>query len=154
MQHFNGLLRDRIREDSLISIPAGGASTSFIDMRDMAEVATVFVTKGRQQNRTCTLTGGDPLNIHEVAEILTEELGREITYIPTTDDNYRRHLKTAGWPDVFIEATIRQCQLVRQGWTAAVTSDVSTILGREPATFTQYVHDYLQYWAPSAELIA
>lgn len=151
MQHFNTYFRQSIIEEDAIRLPAGEARTSFLDLRDAAEVAEIELTKTQLENKTFLLTGNDALSLFEIADIFTEELGRKIEYKEVDENEYRVMLKTDGWYDESIDASISLCHFVKQGWNAMITSGVVDILGREPNTFRNYIKDYAEHWVVPLE---
>ena len=151
MQYFNTYFRDSIVEADKIRIPAGDSKTSFVDVRDVAAGAASLLLKDTLGDRTYTLTGGKALSLYNVAHIMTEELGREITYDPITDEEYREMLQLSGWTNTSIDASLSLCKYVRQGWNAAVTSDLLMLLQKEPITFGRYVRDHVEYWKQPSE---
>jgi len=153
MQYFNTFFKKSILEDDLIQAPAGKAKTSFVDMRDVGEAAGELLTEDILKNRTYQLTGNQALNLENIALILSEELGREIKYNEITEEDYRLLLKSEGWMDVSINASISLCRFVKQGWNAMITSGINDILGREPRTFKEYAQNYMKFWEVPLEHI-
>lgn len=151
MQHFNTYFRQSIVEEDAIKLPAGEARTSFLDLRDVSEAAEIELMKNQLENKTYQLTGNEALNLYDVAELFSEELGRKIEYKEVNEDEYRVMLKVDGWYDVSIDAAIDLCHFVRQGWNALITSGVVNILGRDPNTFRNYIRDYAEHWSVPLE---
>ncbi|OQY44768.1 MAG: hypothetical protein B6242_11975 [Anaerolineaceae bacterium 4572_78] len=146
MQNFNNWYTDSIKENNAIHLPAGDAKTSFVDARDIAGVATAAFTKPGHENKIYTLTGGQALDHYEVASILSKAVGKQIEYVAISDDDMRQGLKSQGWPDAAVEMMIELYQVVRQGAASGITSDISTVLDRNPITFELYAHDYAERW--------
>jgi uncharacterized protein YbjT (DUF2867 family) len=152
MQNFNMYFKQSIIEEDAIRLPAGKAKTSFVDLRDAGEVAEIELMKGELSNKTYELTGPDALNLFNIADIFSDGLGRKIEYKEVDEDEYKAILQMDGWYDASIDASINLCRYVKQGWNAIITTGVYDILGREPKTFKEYVHDYNNQWAvPVAE---
>lgn len=146
MQNCNGFLLGSIKGQGGIYVPAADAKTSFVDIRDIAAVAVAVLTTEAHANRAYTLTGGRALDHYEMANILSAVSGKDLHYVPMSDEDMRAALKSAGLPDESSDMLIRLYQLVRQGWTAPVSPDVVNVLGREPITFEQYAQDYTECW--------
>ena len=152
MQNFNMYFRQSIIEEDAIRLPAGKAKTSFVDLRDIGEVAAIELTKEVLKNNTYQLTGPEALNLFHVADIFTQGLGRKIEYKEVDEDAYRAILEMDGWFHPSIEGSINICRFVKQGWNALITSGIFDLLGREPKTFKNYVQDYVNHWVvPVAE---
>ncbi|MGF1507276.1 MAG: NmrA family NAD(P)-binding protein, partial [Anaerolineae bacterium] len=70
-----------IVEHQELFIPAGDGRMTIIDSRDVAEVVLkIFEDPEPHKNKGYTLSGPDNLDMHGVAEILSEALDREIRY--------------------------------------------------------------------------
>lgn len=142
MQNFNSTFLHSIRRYGKISIPAGDSVTSFIDTRDIAEVAVeVFEYKGHQ-GEEYVLTGREAINHFKVAEILSAATGKEITYIPQTEYEFRKMMIQMGTPEPAVRYLLRLYKVMREGYTAPVSEDVQRILGRHARTFDNYAGDY------------
>jgi len=147
MQNFNLYFRPSIVEEDTVRLPAGKTKTSFVDVRDVGEIAEKELTKDVLKNKTYQLTGPEALNLDQVANIFTEELGRKIEYKDVDEEEYRTMLELDGWHRESIDASIILCQYVKQGWNSMITSGVSDILGREARTFREYVQGNKNLWA-------
>jgi uncharacterized protein YbjT (DUF2867 family) len=55
-----------------------------IDARDIGEVAAKVLTEEGHEGKVYTLTGPAAINFYDVAEVLSEVLGKEVTYISTS----------------------------------------------------------------------
>jgi uncharacterized protein YbjT (DUF2867 family) len=147
MQNFSpGFILPSIKEHAAIYLPAGDARSSFIDTRDIAAVAAAALTGDGHQGKEYTLTGSQALSYGEAAKIISEVAGREITYAAISDDDMREAMKSAGWLPEQIEFMIGLFYTVRQGWTAPISPDVSSALGRDPITFAQFTRDNADAW--------
>ncbi len=104
------------------------------------------LTDKKLKNNTYKLTGKRPLNMHVVAHLFSEELGREIEYNSISEKLFEKTLRTAGWPAGTIEGTLQLCSHVKSGETAESTNDIEKILGREPIRFEKFIRDYANNW--------
>lgn len=119
-----------------ITLPAGEIKLGFIDPYDIAEVTVMAFIKAKHQGKIYELTGGEILNIQECAVIISQSIGYKIQYTAIKMDEYRKISKMS--PDQ-IEYMVCLYQGVRDGWYSNVSPDVTTILGRKPTTFKQYL---------------
>ncbi|GCE47008.1 uncharacterized protein YbjT (DUF2867 family) [Thermosporothrix hazakensis] len=133
---------DEIRKDNTLFIPAGTSRTSLIDARDIAQIAVLSLLNDQHRDQAYTLTGGEVLNYIEVAQIMSEELGRTITYANPSEEEFRAHLEAKGMPTPYIENTLAVYGIARAGVTAGVTSDVEKLLGRAPYTIRDFIRAY------------
>jgi uncharacterized protein YbjT (DUF2867 family) len=80
MQNLSTTHRDDVRLHDDVMVPAGSGETSFVDVRDLAAVAALTLTEVGHVNRAYELTSVEALTCDEVAQILSEALGRTIRY--------------------------------------------------------------------------
>lgn len=149
MQYFSSYFRDSINKNHELHIPAGNARTSFIDMRDVAEIAANLLTVEKIPNRIFTLTGEQAFSIKEIADVFTKELNTEVIYSEVDDDEFKNQLKTEGWLEPSINASMAICQYVRQGWNEVITDDAVKLLGHPTTPFKQFVDDNIELWQDS-----
>lgn len=146
MQNLSTIHANEIKRINEILVPAGSGKTSFIDIRDVAAVAVVALTKESLKNKALTLTGPAALSYLEVAAILTRELGRPIAYKSPSILRFIRAMRKRrlNWPYIGVMSAIYAIN--RVGLAAKVTPDVGRILGREPICFKQFARDYRDVW--------
>ena len=120
----------------------GEGKVSHIDLRDVAEVAVKALTEDRHQGKIYTLTGPRALTNAELAQILSDDLGREIRYVDLPAEQFKQALVGAGLPEWSANALLDLQQLYRNGGASAVTNDVEQVLGRRPNSFEQFSRDY------------
>lgn len=143
MQNFCNYFVADINRKNRINIFDANTKTSFIDARDIAEVAAeVLINNDQHRNKTYTLTGLESLNHHDVTDLFTQQLGREIQYTAQSDDDTVTSLRDSGWPEDAIKKFIRIYQLVQQGVYAEITDDVTMILKRPAISFKTFIEDY------------
>ena len=145
-QNFSSFHRDGIAKQGAIYLPAGDAKTAFIDCRDIASVALICFSQNGHAGKAHTLTGGEALDHHQVAALISKAIGREVKYRAMSDDEARQGLKALGWPPEAIEYMIMLYGFVRAGNAADLTPVVEAILKRKPLTFAQFVGDYADVW--------
>lgn len=131
-----------IAKHDQIYIPAGKGVTSFIDSRDVAELALkVMKEPAEHRNKAYVVTGPEKLDFYEVAEIFTEVLGRRITYSnPSILGFWLRVGPRVTW-DTLLFMTIVYA-LTRYGKNAPMTGTLPELLGRPARTMRQFVEDY------------
>jgi len=145
MQNFSTSQVPAIRAGTLAE-PAADRKTAFIDTRDIAAVAAEVLTRPGHDGKTYTLTGPDLLSRAEVVEILGRELGRKITYLPVTDEQFRAAVKGLLTPS-YLELMSALYAMVRAGYAEVKTTTVQELLGRAPIGFDQFIRDHRSTWA-------
>lgn len=147
MQNLSTTHRPDIRELGEILVPAGDGLTSFIDVRDIAEVAVKTLTESGHAFKAYPLTGAEALGYGAVARMLTEELGRPIAYRRPSIVRFARHMRRRGLAWSFIAVMVGIYTTARLGLAGLVTPDAERLLGRRPISMRQFVHDYRAAWA-------
>lgn len=130
-------------ENAFYGCQADG-KVSHVDLRDVVAVAVKALTEDGHENRTYTLTGPAALTNAEVAQILSDDLGREIRYVDLPPAQFKQALLAAGVPEWSADALIDLQRLYREGGASAVTSEIEQVLQRKPTSFEQFSRDYRQ----------
>ena len=146
MQNLSTFYKDDIAKNDEIFLPAGKGRTAFVDVRDIGAVAADVFTGSDHIGMAYTLSGSRSLDYYEVAEILSSELGRTITYQNPSVAEYVERLRVNGSPEEFIKVQKMLYFVVRHNFSSGTKSDITKLLGREPITFKQFVHDYAHSW--------
>ena len=146
MQNLSTTHLSEIRDHGVISVPVGEARTSFIDVRDIAAVAVCALTESGHENKIYTLTGSEALDYYQLSNTMAAELGRPIRYTNPSVIGFIRNQVSAGRAMGFTLVMAGLYTITRFGNAREVTSDVRRILGREPITLGQFVHDYHMSW--------
>lgn len=149
MQNLNTTHRAELQKHSEIFVPAGRGKTSFIDVRDIAAVAAVALVEEGHVNQAHALTGSEALDYDQVAAILSQVLGRKITYRNPSLLHFVWYQRRQGtpWPLIAVMAGIYTT--ARVGWAGRLTEETQRLLGRPPIRFAQYAADYRTCWLPN-----
>jgi len=146
MQNLSGTHRKEIQESNEIFIPAGQGKTNFIDVRDIAEVAAMTLTGKGHENKAYELTGMYSYDYYEVAELLTQKLGRMITYKnPSIVSFFLRKRREDLWTGIIL-VMIALYTMAKWGKADQATNELTKLLGRKPITLSQFIDDYKQVW--------
>lgn len=150
MQNLDTTHRADLVEHGDLFIPAGNGRTAFIDVRDIGAVAARVLTEPGHAGRAYPLTGGEALTYGQVAAVMSEELGRPITYSDPSPLTFARRMRRRGYPWAYVAVMEGIYLTTRLGMAAAVASDAADLLGRPPITLRQYVRDYAAVFAQPA----
>ncbi len=146
MQNLATVHRADIRDDGEIWAPAGYGRTSFVDVRDVADAVVRVLTEPDHERRAYTLTGGEAFNMNEVAALLSDVLGRRITYRNPGIPAFLRHIRASGGPIALGLVMIGVYTAARLGWAAAVSPDLEQLIERPPTSLRAFVADYAAVW--------
>lgn len=147
MQNLNTTHRLEIKEKNEIYVPVGAAKTSFLDVRDIGAVGAVALTQPGHANQAYDLTGPEALDYWQAAEILSQVLGRKITYKNPNPLAFLLKTVKRGTPFTFALVMTGLYTATRFGQANSITGEVERITGRKPFSFRQYVEAYRSAWA-------
>jgi len=122
---------------------AGKGRTGMVDARDVGAVAAaIAASPASHAGKTYWLTGPELISNYDIAAVLSELLGRTITYAELSFDENRDAMIRAGLPALVAEMNAQAFSLTADGDAEWVTDDVSAILGRQARSFEQFAADY------------
>jgi uncharacterized protein YbjT (DUF2867 family) len=145
MQNYTTSMAGAVKAGTLAE-PAADKKTAFIDARDIAAVAATVLLEPGHEGKTYTLTGPELLSRSEVAKILGQELGRPITYLPITDQQFRAAAKAFLSPS-YLEVLSYLYSTVRAGQTEVKSDTVQAVLGRAPTSLARFAKEHRAVWA-------
>jgi uncharacterized protein YbjT (DUF2867 family) len=136
---FSMLAVASITRDGTIRLPFGGARTSPVASRDVAEVVTRLLgdaDPARHAGRTYELTGAASRDMTTIAGELSALLGRPVTYVDVPYQDWLEHdLKPLGLAPHVEGHIATMARLHKEGRYDRHTSDISDLLGRPPSGF-------------------
>jgi uncharacterized protein YbjT (DUF2867 family) len=136
-------LAPAIAKTSGFGSSAGKGGIGMIDARDVATVAaSIAASPAPQAGKTYWLTGPALISYYDVAAVLSELLGRTITYRELTFDQDKVAMIRAGVPEQIAEMNAQAASLTADGDAAWVTDDVPSLLGRPARSFEEFATDY------------
>ncbi|MFG3252006.1 NAD(P)H-binding protein [Streptomyces sp. NPDC048172] len=133
-----------------LRLPVGEGRESFIDVRDIAEVAVAALTGDGHAGETYELSGPRALTWREAVGELSRATGREVRFTPLSDQEYRAELAAQGWPEDVVDLFSVVFGHIREGRSDALSDGVRRALGREPRDFAEYAGEYAKEALPSA----
>lgn len=146
MQNLNTTHRREIQERKELFVPVGKAKTAFIDARDIGAVAAVALLEEGHAGRKYDLTGSQRLDYWEVANIMSDVLGQEITYRNPNPLYFLLETLRRGTPFMFALVMLGLYTSTRFGMADSITEEVERLTGNKPIAFRQYVMDYKDAW--------
>lgn len=146
MDNFvSGSIAQFIHQVDGIFLAAGESKTSFIATRDIAAVTAAAFDQGLT-GQEYNLTGPEALDHYQVAAIISEVAGREITYQPMLEGDFREILQKRGMPEAATQYLVMLYQVVRTDYLAKVTGDVLAVTGRAPMRFAAFAAEHADAW--------
>jgi uncharacterized protein YbjT (DUF2867 family) len=136
-------LAPAIAKTSSFGSAAGKGRSGMVDARDVAAVAAeIAAAPAAHAGQTYWLTGPRLISNYDVAAVLSELLGRTITYQELTYEENKDAMIRAGVPGQIAEMNAQAFSLTADGDAEWVTDDVPSLLGRPARSFGQFTADY------------
>lgn len=120
-----------IGTDGNIRGPAGDGLVAVVGQTDIADVAAVVLSDdGAYDGRTLNLTGPEALTMYQIAAILSDHLGRTVSYIPETIDEAYASRAVYGAPPWQVDAWVSTYTAIAAGELAGTSEDIPEVTGR------------------------
>ena len=142
MQNLNTTHRVDIQQNHDLFIPAGRSKTSFIDTRDIGEIAGVALLDTQYLQQKLTVTGPEALTYQQIAALMTESFGHPVTYHRPSLWRFRRVMLKRGIKKDYVNVMVMLYLITQLGNAKRVTDTAEKVLGHAPHTMTTYLRDY------------
>jgi uncharacterized protein YbjT (DUF2867 family) len=132
-------------------VPAGNGRTTFLDARDVAEVAAAALcAPADHRNVTYHLTGPAALTMDQAAAALAVALDRPVRYTRPGLMHFAARLAARGvsWDSIAFMSAVYT--LTRVGVNQPLTDDVQRLLDRPPRTLAEFLEDSAWRWRERA----
>ena len=141
---MQGLLnfRSTIATQSTFYAAASDAKVSAVDVRDIAEVAVASLTETGHEGKVYDLTGPQALTHAEMADRLSNALGRQIAFVDVSPLAMHDMLLSVGFPLWQADGLLEEYAHYRRNGAAVVASGVHDAIGKGPRSFEAFAHDY------------
>ena len=146
-QNFGDAYRCDIVDDDRVYVPAGRGRVTFVDVRDLAEVAAAaFASPAAHDLHAYTLTGAEAVGFTSAVARLTEVMGRPIRYEAASIVGYMLHLRGRGmpWTQVAVQTLLHAG--LRFGQAERVDPTLERLLGHRPRSLEDYFRDHRNLW--------
>ncbi len=146
MENFStGFVTPMIKHQDGIFLAADNGKTSFISTKDIAAVVVKSFADalyGKEFN----LTGPEALDHAQVAKIISDKIGKTITYHALPEEVMLQGARDQGMPEGAVQYMAVLYAVVRTGYMAAITDDVESITGYKPIAFKDFVNNNAESW--------
>ncbi|SIT11763.1 Uncharacterized conserved protein YbjT, contains NAD(P)-binding and DUF2867 domains [Zobellia uliginosa] len=119
----------------------GETAVSLVDINDVAGVAVAALTEDGHVGKTHLITGPESLTSSQQAKILSEAIGKEISYIDLPEQALIGGLKEAGFGDWLSEKLGEMITWFTEGDYGFTTHTVEEVLGRKPRSFADFADE-------------
>lgn len=136
-QNFSeGYLRDPIL-GGVLPMPGGDMPEPIIDIDDIADVVVAALTEEGHLGARYEVTGPRLMTFAEMAEVLSDTLGREIRHVPITFEAFHANVAAAGG-DFVADVFTAIARETLDGRNAHTADGVERALGRKPRDFAEF----------------
>lgn len=136
-----------IKGNDRLVLPFGDAKYAPIAGEDIGRViASILLNPQDHKGMTYPLYGSIQVNQYETAEILSELLGRKITYIPAEIDHFSKMMEGSFTP-YFIQHIANVAQDSRDGIFSGTNDHVEKISGRKPLHISDYIKNNIELFS-------
>jgi uncharacterized protein YbjT (DUF2867 family) len=113
-----------------------------VDARDIGEVAAKVLTEEGHEGETYTLTGPAAISFYDVAEILSEVLGKEVSYINIPLETAKEAMLGMGVPEWRAEVLIEYAKAHSEGYSDWTTDDFERLTGHPATSYKKFATDF------------
>jgi uncharacterized protein YbjT (DUF2867 family) len=140
MQNLFGSAESILTQGTMTN-STGDGRIGFIDVRDIADVASAVLLDRAWDRGIYDLTGPASLSFEEVARELGAALGRAVTCVPVTPEQTRDAVLQRGGGEWFAGIMADYSTAYAKGWGDFTTSFVEKITGHAPRSLAQFARE-------------
>ena len=141
MQNVMTFMSETIKAEGAFYSASGMAKIAHVDVRDIATVAVKALTEPTHVGQAYTLTGTEALTYDDLANELSNALGRSITHISLSPEDLKHGMLAEGLPEAIADRMLDLERYYREDQASRITNDIKQVTGHEPRRFAQYTHD-------------
>jgi uncharacterized protein YbjT (DUF2867 family) len=119
-----------IKKEGAFYGAAGAGKFACIDARDIAAAAVKVLTSTGHEGKAYPLTGREAISYGEVAAKLSAALGKPVTYVNLTPEQFKAGLLGAGLPEWLAADYVTMHGAQAAGYMAGVDPTLGTLIGK------------------------
>ncbi len=141
MQPQIGRIVPMVKQNRMFVGPFAEGKISLIDLRDVADAAAATLTEDGHAGESYVLTGPESVNFHDVARIIGDEIGADVSYKAVPTEAGVKALKDQGMPDFMVRHMEQMFTLFQQDVMNEVTDLVDQVTGHPPRSVAGLVKE-------------
>ncbi|KAL9658070.1 hypothetical protein ABK040_012984 [Willaertia magna] len=121
---------------------------SHVDVRDIVDLTIHILNEAPEKHsgQTYNITGPQSLNYEQVAEIISNSIGKKVTWIGIDEFQFAESLKQF-LPTIMVFALVRLFQMYKlNGSTANVHGDYQIVTGKKPRSLENFIEEHKHYF--------
>jgi len=115
-----------------------------IHTRDIGEVAAKVLTEEGHEGKVYTLTGPAAISFYDVAEALSQVLGKEVRYIEISLEAAKAAMLNRGFAEWRADALNEYAKAHSEGYSDFTTGDFEQLTGHPATSYKQFATDFKQ----------
>lgn len=127
-----------IKTEGIVRSSTEDGRRPFIHSEDIASVCVAALLNDEYSGEAIPITGPESLTFGEVTAIISEAIGRPLSYQVICDEEARERYSRVSGSQQETEAHVALWRAIREGRLAATTNRVERILGRKPILLRQW----------------
>jgi uncharacterized protein YbjT (DUF2867 family) len=141
MQNLFFMAAHSITSQGKLYFGIGNGKLSMIDMRDIVDCVEQTVVSDTCDNQIFTLTGPESISFHEIANRLTNVLGRRVQYISVPPEAVEQSIRQMGMGEWYAQVMRDLCKAYSENWGDVTTDEVARISGHSPRSFEAFARE-------------
>ena len=122
--------------------PMKSGRLGMIDARDVGEAAAKVLTEDGHEGKVYTLTGPAAINFYDVAEVLSEVLGKEVSYINIPLEKAKEAMLNMGLTEWRADVLIEYAKAHSEGYSDWTTDDFEQLTGHPATSYSKFASDF------------
>lgn len=119
-------------------LPLADARVVGVDIEDIAKAAFVLLTTPGHEGKIHNITGPEALNMTEIAEQISQAIGKTVRYVPISREQRKQALLGARIPPYMVEALdVQADERLKGGIESVVQLETHKEFGITPTTFAE-----------------
>ena len=131
-----------VASEGRIYQPFEDGKLGMIDARDIGEVAAKVLAEEGHEGKVYTLTGPAAISFYDVAETLSEVLGKEVRYVDIPLEKAKEAMLGMGLSEWRADVLIEYAKAHSEGYSDWTTDDVEQITGHPATSYKEFATDF------------
>jgi uncharacterized protein YbjT (DUF2867 family) len=106
-------------------------------------VGATVLTETGHEGTAYELTGPQAVTFSEIADVLSDALGHDVSYVQLSEADQRGALSEMGMPAPLVDGFVDLLQWANGGDAAVVTTDVEAVTGTPATPLETFVGDHV-----------
>ena len=132
-------LLTQAKESGTLPFPGITAKVAYVDHKDVAGALAGALLDEGHANRIYEISGADAYSLTDLAALLSEVAGREVTAVEAPLSAFKENFRSMGWPEFVVEGVAGFFAAMGAGEYAAASTDVERLSGRPSTTEREYL---------------